>query len=63
MDLTPDEQRRLWKSRNKGCLKAIAERLGLSQAFVSDVFNRKKGNVLVEHELRRMGAPGFEDGK
>lgn len=57
-----DRSRRiLWVADNKGVLTKIAEELGVTQPFVSDVFygRRKSRNGDVEKRLAEFGAPGF----
>lgn len=63
MQRTPlDIDCHVWKRRNRGRLKEIADALGYTQAFVSDVFHGRRKSYLgdVEDALRKAGAPGWK---
>lgn len=56
-----DYARYLWTKANKGLITKIADELGYSQPFVSDVFYKKRNSTggIVEARLTELGAPGF----
>lgn len=53
------QQRILWLDENKGILTRIANEVGVSQPFVSDVFHGKRNSDAVAAKLAEAGAPGF----
>jgi hypothetical protein len=63
-----DRARRHWVADNPGLLARISRDLGVSQAYVSDIFNgRRPANSprgeMVRRELSAHGAPGFAQTK
>lgn len=56
------DQRELWRLRNRKALGEIAQQFGLSYTFVRWVFKglHRSGELRVERELARRGCPGFD---
>lgn len=55
-------RKRYWLADNPGVITRVAEELGVTQSFVSDVFHRRRTSRdgRVEATLQERGAPGFE---
>lgn len=54
-------QRKHWLVDRPGIITQVANELGVSQPFVSDVFygRRTSRGGRVERKLKKLGAPGF----
>jgi hypothetical protein len=53
-------RRIVWLDENKGILTRIANQIGVSVPYVSDVFHGKRNNDAVAAKLADAGAPGFK---
>lgn len=53
-------QRIIWLDENKGILTRIADQIGVSLPYVSDVFHGKRNSEAVATKLAEAGAPGFK---